>query len=339
MACLRCRSWWAGARAESHRQDHRSECRRGARAGAATDTNADPPHAQPAAAAACPRSVAPVDRARADRPDPRWSRHSTARTRPRLWSWTHAPDGRRPRRAHGACGQVRCASDGHGRCARQAGRHLGHGRARGLRRRHLGSSGHAFVLLPQFLERLGQIGLARGRRVGAVRQLIQLLRRDVLALGDARFGPERAWPLDGAGDPVLTSHHLPFLTGTPRFLSRALSRAEPSLMPARLSAALSLASVHLGLPRAVAIAIFAAVPRVRLLRGWALVEHGRVVFVREHVALELVAQARVVGLRLGPRAGERVRAVLAAIADLRRRDFACAYHAVLNLSRYARGVL
>ena len=34
------------------------------------------------------------------------------------------------------------------------------------------------------------------------------------------------------------------LTGTPRFLSRALSRAEPGLIPARLSAAVSDFSVH-----------------------------------------------------------------------------------------------
>src|SRR5215471_9719565 len=322
---ISCRSSWASVRAENRRPVRPSEYRRDARAEVATDTSAGQPRARPAAAAACPRSGAPGGPVRGRTLDRRSSRHSAVRTRLPLWSWRDASD---TRCAYGPWRHARRTPHGHGRCARQAGRHLGHGRARGLRRRHLRSSGHAFVLLPQFLERLGQVGLARGRRVGAVRELIQLLRRDVLALSDARFGPERAWPLDGLSYPVLASHaYLPFLTGTPRFLSRALSRAEPALMPARLSAALSLASVHLGLPRAVAIAIFAAVPRVALLRGGALVEHGRVVFVREHVALELVAQARVVGLRLGPRAGERVRAVLAAIADLRRRDFACTYHA------------
>src|SRR5215472_10386034 len=318
MASLKCRSWWAGARAESHRLGHPSGCRRGARAEVATDTSAGRPRAQPAGAAACPRSDAPGGRTQARSSDPRSSRRWTARIQPRLWSWTDTTDGGRPRRAHGPPSDVGCASDGHGRCARQAGRHLGHGRARGLRRRHLRSSGHAFVLLPQLLERLRQArALAELAAFGSCG--VEFLGRDGLIALDAELRAERAWLRDRFLNPLLGHAYLPFLTGTPRFLSRALSRAEPSLMPARLSAALSLASVHFGLPRAVAIAIFAAVPRVRLLRGWALVEHGRVVFVREHVALELVAQARVVGLRLGPRAGERVRAVL-------------------NLSRYARGV-
>src|SRR5215831_3507479 len=191
-------------------------------------------------------------------------------------------------------------------------------------------------LLPQLLERLRQARtLAELAAFGSCG--VEFLGRDGLVALDAELRAERAWLRDRFLNPLLGHAYLPFLTGTPRFLSSALSRAEPSFMPARLSAALSLASVHfLPLAGAISVAVLAAVPRVALLRGGTLVEHGRVVFVRQHVALELVAQARVVGLRLGPRAGERVRAVLTAIADLRRRDFACAYHAMFILPEVLR---
>src|SRR5215472_14350585 len=73
--------------------------------------------------------------------------------------------------------------------------------------------------------------------------------------------------IDASCSTVQPYTHLPFLTGTPRFLSSALSRAEPSLTPCALSHALSLASVHFFAPLPLGgVARFTLVPAIRLLR-------------------------------------------------------------------------
>src|SRR5215831_3129233 len=104
------------------------------------------------------------------------------------------------------------------------------------------------TLLPELAQRLGQRGLAFGLGARLRAGLADLRGElgDALARGLGLPG-ECAGPFDGALDPLL-GHHLPFLdalrTGTPRARSSALSRAEPCLMPAFLSAAMSAASVH-----------------------------------------------------------------------------------------------
>src|SRR5262252_928936 len=100
-------------------------------------------------------------------------------------------------------------------------------------------------LLPELLERFCQRGLTFGLRTRRTTRLADLVGelRDRHTCGFCLLR-ERAGPFDGALDPLL-GHHLPFFgaarTGTPGARSNALSLALPCLIPARLSAALSLA--------------------------------------------------------------------------------------------------
>src|SRR5215831_20561610 len=99
------------------------------------------------------------------------------------------------------------------------------------------------TLLVQLLERLRE-SCALAELAALLGRGIELLGRNRLVARHAELRAQRTGLLDRRLDPVLAGHHLPFLMGTPRFLSKALSRAEPSLMPRARSEALSLASVH-----------------------------------------------------------------------------------------------